>query len=135
MGCQELPPIRYVTEEAIIGTDFDEEVCPWQLEQVDAQIRFAENVLGAASAEKIEIHAYAPTSELPGCESLGCYHYGSEERSRNDANGTERANRTARCEHTCESERHAATLLAIDQPGRAISRSRLRGTPTHECAC
>jgi hypothetical protein len=74
-ACQELPPIRYVTEEAIIGTDFDEEVCPYQLEEIDDQIRFVEEMLGAPSDEKIEIYAYAPTSDLPNCDAIGCYHH------------------------------------------------------------
>jgi hypothetical protein len=73
-ACQEpLPPIRYVTEKALIGTDFDEEVCPYQLQAIDDQIRFAEDMLGAPSDEKIEIYAYSepPTS----CHGIGCYDY------------------------------------------------------------
>ncbi len=76
-GCAEpLPPIRYVTEKALIGTDFDEEVCPSQLEAIDEQIRFVEGMLDAASDEKIEIYVYSIDSEsLPSCDGFGCYDY------------------------------------------------------------
>lgn len=70
-ACQEpLPAIRYVTEKALIGTDFDEEVCPYQLEAIDHQIRFVEDMLQAPSDEKVTIYAYA--NDLPGCDALGC---------------------------------------------------------------
>lgn len=74
-ACQEpLPPIRYVTEKAIIGTEFEEEVCPYQLRAIDDQIRFVEDVLGAPSDEKIEIYVYSIDSDaLPRCDGLGCY--------------------------------------------------------------
>jgi hypothetical protein len=72
LACQEpLPPIRYVTDKALIGTDFEEEVCPWQLEAVDNQIRFVEDMLGAPSDEKITIYAYA--EDPPNCDVAGCY--------------------------------------------------------------
>jgi hypothetical protein len=72
-ACQEpLPPIRYETEKTIIGTDFDDEVCPYQLQAIDDQIRFVESMLDAPSDEKITIYAYAdgPTD----CDGLGCYY-------------------------------------------------------------
>lgn len=73
-ACQEpLPPIRYVTEKALIATDFDEEVCPYQLEAIDHQIRFVEDMLQAPSDEKIRIYAYADGP--PDCDALGCYAY------------------------------------------------------------
>lgn len=74
-GCREpLPAIRYETEKALIGTEFSEEVCPYQLEAVDDHIRFVEDVLGAPSDEKIEIYVYSIDSErLPSCDGLGCY--------------------------------------------------------------
>lgn len=72
-SCSEpLPPIRYVTDKAIIGTDFDEPVCPHQLQEIDDQIRFVEGMLDAESDEKIEIYVYADGP--PGCDGIGCYY-------------------------------------------------------------
>jgi len=74
VACSEpLPPIRYETEKALIGTEFDERVCDYQLAAVDHQIRFVEDMLGAPSDEKIEIYVF---SEPPDdCFGLGCYYY------------------------------------------------------------
>ncbi|MEM9461666.1 MAG: hypothetical protein AAGF11_46315 [Myxococcota bacterium] len=60
-----------MTEKALIGTDFEEEVCPLQLQAVDDQIRFVEDMLGAPSDEKIRIYAYGEGP--PDCDGLGCY--------------------------------------------------------------
>jgi hypothetical protein len=71
-----LPPVRYVTEKAIIATDFDEEICPSQLEDLDDHIRFVEDILGSPSDEKIEIYVYG--ERPPNCDGLGCYRYGED---------------------------------------------------------
>lgn len=76
-ACQEpLPPIRYETEKALIGTDFDEEICPYQLQALDDHIRFVEDVLGAPSDEKIEIYVYGEGP--PNCPGVGCYVHGRD---------------------------------------------------------
>lgn len=74
-ACQEpLPPIRYETEKAIIGVEFEEEICPYQLQAVDDHIRFVEEMLGAPSNEKIEIYVYDVLGDGPPiCDGVGCY--------------------------------------------------------------
>jgi len=68
-----LPPIRYETDKALIGTDFDDPVCEHQLAAIDEHIRFVEDMLDAPSDEKIEIYVYA---NGPGdCIGLGCYYH------------------------------------------------------------
>lgn len=73
-ACSEpLPPIRYETQKALIGTDFDDPVCPHQLEAIDRQIRFVEDMLDAPSDEKLEIYVFA---EGPNdCAGFGCFYH------------------------------------------------------------
>ena len=71
-GCgDDLPPIRYETEKALIGTDFDLPLCEGDLVRLDTQIRFVEDFLDAESDEKIEIYVYE--DQPPGCPGLGCW--------------------------------------------------------------
>ena len=71
-GCgEDLPPIRYETDKALIGTDFDLPLCEGDFDRLDAQIRFVEGFLDAASDEKIEIYVYE--NQPPDCPGLGCW--------------------------------------------------------------
>ena len=65
-GCLDHPELRYETEKAVIGTEFDVELCPEDLARIDRQIRFVEDLLEAHSDEKIEIYLYS-TSPPPRC--------------------------------------------------------------------
>ncbi|MEX1367492.1 MAG: hypothetical protein AB1Z98_30470 [Nannocystaceae bacterium] len=72
IACSEqLPPIRYVTEQAEIGTTFEQSICPSDLHWLDGHIEFVEDLLGAASDERIEIYLY--DGPPPQCAVLGCY--------------------------------------------------------------
>lgn len=72
VACSEpLPDIRYVTDKAEIGTDFDHTICPSDLAWLDGHIEFVEDFLGAPTGERIEIYLY---SDLPPqCTLVGCY--------------------------------------------------------------
>ncbi len=71
-ACLDLPPIQYETEKAVIGTDFDAPLCPHDLDRIDRQIAFVEDMLGAASDEKIEIYIYS--GQPPRCYGgISCY--------------------------------------------------------------
>jgi len=73
-ACLDLPPIRYETEEAIIGLDFDVPLCQDDLDRIDRHIAFVEDMLDAASDEKIEIYIYASSPpRCPGLEGNSCY--------------------------------------------------------------
>lgn len=73
-ACLDLPPIQYETEEAIIGTDFDVVLCQDDLDRIDRHIAFVEDILDAASDEKIEIYIYASSPpRCPGPEGNSCY--------------------------------------------------------------
>lgn len=67
----DLPPIRYETEQALIGTSDSTPLCGWDLAAIDSHISFVEEVLDAESAEKVDIYLY---DELPpDCRGVGCY--------------------------------------------------------------
>lgn len=69
-----LPPLRYETEKAVIGTDFDDPLCGYELTAIDEQIEFAEIMLDAPSSEKVEIYLYDYAPEFCGNEAVsGCY--------------------------------------------------------------
>jgi hypothetical protein len=71
-GCLDLPPIQYESEEALIGADFDLELCPDDLARIDRHISFVEDMLDAESDEKIELYLYA--GQPPRCYGgLSCY--------------------------------------------------------------
>jgi len=72
VGCSEpLPPLRYETEKARIGTTFDEPLCGRDFVWIDGHISFVESALEARSNEKIDIYIY-DTLPLP-CDGFGCY--------------------------------------------------------------
>ncbi|MEX1366262.1 MAG: hypothetical protein AB1Z98_24270 [Nannocystaceae bacterium] len=75
MACQDpLPPIRYETEQALIGTGFGDPLCGYDLPWIDEQIEFAEGMLDAASSDKVEIYLYGDAPEFCGHEGVsGCY--------------------------------------------------------------
>jgi hypothetical protein len=71
-ACLDLPPIEYETEQALIGADFDLELCPEDFARIDRHIAFVEDMLDAQSDEKIEIYLYA--GQPPRCYGgLSCY--------------------------------------------------------------
>ncbi len=74
-ACAEpLPPLRYETERAVIGTDFSDPLCGYDLPWIDEQIEFVEGVLDASSAGKIEIYLYRDAPPSCGHEAIsGCY--------------------------------------------------------------
>jgi hypothetical protein len=68
---EKLPPIRYHTDQAIIGTTFSQSICPDDLRWLDEHIDFVERSLDAVSEQPIEIYLYdGPT---PQCRVHGCY--------------------------------------------------------------
>jgi len=73
-ACSEpLPPLRYETEKARIGTSFDHPLCGRDFVWIDDHISFVESVLEARSNEKIDIYLYT-YDELPSsCDGIGCY--------------------------------------------------------------
>lgn len=73
VGCAEegLPPIRYHTEQAVIGTTFEQAICPSDLAWLDDHIAFVEDILGASSDTPIEIYLYEDFP--PQCALDGCY--------------------------------------------------------------
>lgn len=73
-ACLDLPPIQYETEKAIIGTNFDVTLCQDDLDRIDQHIVFVEDMLDAASDDKIEIYIYASSPpRCPGPEGNSCY--------------------------------------------------------------
>lgn len=58
-GCLDLPAIQYETEGALIGTDYDIDLCPEDLARIDRHIAFVEDMLDAHSDEKLEIYLYS----------------------------------------------------------------------------
>jgi len=73
-ACSEpLPPLRYETDKARIGTSFDHPLCGRDFIWIDDHISFVESVLEARSNEKIDIYIYN-YAELPSsCDGIGCY--------------------------------------------------------------
>ncbi|MEX1367511.1 MAG: hypothetical protein AB1Z98_30565 [Nannocystaceae bacterium] len=72
LACTEpLPQIRYVTDQAEIGTDFGHSICPSELAWLDGHIEYVEDLLDAGSDERIEIYLYQ--SVPPQCHLFGCY--------------------------------------------------------------
>ncbi len=74
-ACAEpLPPLRYETEHAVIGTGFGDPLCGYDLPWIDEQIEFVEGMLDAASSDKVEIYLYGDAPEFCGSEAIsGCY--------------------------------------------------------------
>ncbi|MEM9454558.1 MAG: hypothetical protein AAGF11_10290 [Myxococcota bacterium] len=74
-ACAEpLPPLRYETEQAVIGTDFGDPLCGHDLPWIDEQIEFVEEMLDASSSDKVEIYLYNDAPEFCGHEAIsGCY--------------------------------------------------------------
>ncbi|MEM9459809.1 MAG: hypothetical protein AAGF11_36870 [Myxococcota bacterium] len=74
-ACAEpLPPLRYETEQAVVGTDFGDPLCGYDLPWIDKQIEFVEGMLDAESSDKIEIYLYGDAPEFCGHEAIsGCY--------------------------------------------------------------
>ncbi|MEM9457493.1 MAG: hypothetical protein AAGF11_25160 [Myxococcota bacterium] len=74
-ACAEpLPPLRYETEQAVIGTGFDDPLCGYDFPWIDNQIEFVEEMLDAASSEKVEIYLYGDAPAFCGSEAIsGCY--------------------------------------------------------------
>ena len=71
-GCgEELPAIRYRTEQAFIGTSFDLPLCEGDLAFVDSEIVRLEGLLGAPDAGRIEIYLY--DRPPPQCRFVGCF--------------------------------------------------------------
>lgn len=71
-ACLDLPPIEYETEKALIGADFELELCPEDFVWIDRHIEFVEDMLDAQSDDKIEIYLYA--GQPPRCHGgLSCY--------------------------------------------------------------
>jgi hypothetical protein len=69
-----LPPLRYETEHAVIGTDFSDPLCGYDLPWIDEQIVFVEGMLDAASSDKVEIYLYRDSPPFCGGEPIdGCY--------------------------------------------------------------
>ncbi len=69
-----LPPLRYETEQAVIGTGFSDPLCGYDLPWIDQQIEFVEGMLDASSSDKVEIYLYGDAPEFCGSEAIsGCY--------------------------------------------------------------
>lgn len=73
VACAEddLPPIRYHTEQAVIGTTFEQSICLSDLAWLDDHIEFIEDFLGASSETPVEIYLYDDFP--PQCALDGCY--------------------------------------------------------------
>lgn len=74
-GCSDeetpLPSIRYETNEAIIGTAFDEPLCGGDLAHIDERIRYLEETFDARSDSPVEIYLYR--EKPPQCTIFGCF--------------------------------------------------------------
>ncbi|MEM6293948.1 MAG: hypothetical protein AAGA54_21910 [Myxococcota bacterium] len=75
-ACEELdlPPIRYETNRARIGTSFDEPLCAADLAWFDPQIEFIEQSLGVVRPEPVELYIYGNESLPCSGDPIGCYH-------------------------------------------------------------
>jgi len=72
LGCSEpLPSIRYETDQASIGTNFEQALCGHDLTWVDEHIEFLEDALDARSDDPVRIYLYV--GRPPQCRGLGCY--------------------------------------------------------------
>jgi len=69
-----LPPIRYETSKATIGTSFEEPLCEGDLQHIDARIRYLEEVFDAHSDDLVEIYLYR--EKPPECPIFGCFVHG-----------------------------------------------------------
>lgn len=77
-GCQDpldLPPIKYETERARIGTTFDDPLCAGDLAWFDSQIQDIEHLAGVTRAKPVEVYIYGNETSPP-CPStpFGCYY-------------------------------------------------------------
>ncbi len=77
-GCQEsldLPPIKYETERARIGTTFDDPLCGGDLAWFDSHVENVENLAGVTRSKPVEVYIYGNESSPP-CPStpFGCYY-------------------------------------------------------------
>ncbi len=69
----DLPSIRYETDEVEVGTDFEDPLCVGDLDFLDAHVRRLERELDADSSDRIRIYVYA---DAPPCDtggSFGCF--------------------------------------------------------------
>lgn len=75
VGCAEpLPSLRYETDKAVVGTDFSDPLCGYDLPWIDEQIEFTEGMLEASSSKKVEIYLFGDAPEYCGHEAIsGCY--------------------------------------------------------------
>lgn len=74
-ACAEpLPPLSYETQHAVIGTDFGDPLCGYDLAAIDEQVEFAQGMLDASSEDKVEIYLYDRTPDFCGGGAVtGCY--------------------------------------------------------------
>jgi len=68
-------PIEYTTEKLNIATSFLSDLCPSDLERLDAHVRRVESVLGTEGVRTLYIHDI-DTWPVPGCRegAFGCFH-------------------------------------------------------------